>query len=147
MADTDITTEQMMAFGRQVLEQQPFSQLLGTQLVQVSLGHCTLRLPLRPELSQQYGFAHGGVVSYMADNTLTFAGASVLQQLVVTAEFKINYLRPAQGLALVARAEAVQHGRTQAVCRCEIWAEQADGSEKLCAIALGTIAVHQERAS
>ena len=58
---------------------------------------------------------------------------------VVTAEFKINYLRPAVGERLIARAEAVYTGKTQSVCRCDVFALK-DGEEKLCAVAQGTIA-------
>ncbi|MCF8106759.1 MAG: PaaI family thioesterase [Desulfohalobiaceae bacterium] len=70
---------------------------------------------------------------------MTFAGGSVLGPEVVTSEFKVNYLRPAQGTDILVRAEVVSSGRTQAVCRCEIFAV-SDGKEALCAIALGTIA-------
>ena len=56
-----------------------------------------------------------------------------------TSELKVNYLRPARGDWLVARAETLHCGRTQAVCRCEVYAV-ADGVEKLCAAAQGTIA-------
>jgi uncharacterized protein (TIGR00369 family) len=62
-----------------------------------------------------------------------------MQVPVVTSEFKINYLRPAVGERLLARAEAVHHGKSQAVCRCEVFAVQG-GQEKLCAVAQGTIA-------
>ena len=58
---------------------------------------------------------------------------------VVTSEYKINYLRPAIGERLVARAHADHVGKTQAVCRCEVFVLR-EGVEKLCAIAQGTIA-------
>lgn len=130
-----------MAFGRQILASQPFSQLLGTELTALTgQGQCELRLPLRNELMQQYGFAHGGVVSYMADNALTYAGALALQVLVITSEFKINYVRPAVGEMLIARSSCIHAGRTQAVTRCDVFAVK-DGVEKLCATAQGTINV------
>ena len=125
--------------GRQVLAQQPFSLFLGADITAFEAGRAVLELPLRPELLQQNGFAHGGVLSYLADNALTFAGGSVLGVSVVTSEFKINYLRPAVGELLIARAQAVHHGRAQAVCRCDVFVVQA-GTEKLCAVAQGTIA-------
>ena len=58
---------------------------------------------------------------------------------VVTSEFKINYLRPARGETLVARAEVVHCGRTQAVCRYDIFSSDG-GAERLCATAQGTVA-------
>jgi len=135
------TPEAVLAFGRQILASQPFSQLLGAELTQLTAeGACELRLPLRPALTQQYGFAHGGVVSYMADNALTYAGAVALRVPVITSEFKINYLRPAVGEGLIARSSCIHAGRSQAVTRCDVFAVK-DGVEKLCATAQGTINV------
>ena len=101
-------------------------------------------LTLRTELLQQNGFAHGGVVSYLADNALTYAGGSALGLSVVTSEFKINYVRPAIGERLIARAEAVALSRSQVVCRCDVLAWRG-GEEKLCAVAQGTIVRLVER--
>ncbi|ABM33446.1 PaaI family thioesterase [Paracidovorax citrulli] len=138
-AATPRSESEWLAYGRDVLARQPFSQLLGAELAAFSPSRCELRLPVTPQLLQQHGFVHGGVVSYLADNALTYAGGAALQVPVVTSELKINYLRPARGEWLVARAETLHSGRTQAVCRCEVYAV-ADGVEKLCAAAQGTIA-------
>jgi uncharacterized protein (TIGR00369 family) len=127
-----------LELGRQVLHAQPFSVLLGTELTVLTPGHVELQLPLRADLLQQNGFAHGGVVSYLADNALTYAGGTAMRVPVVTSEFKINYVRPAQGERLVARAHAASVGRAQSVCCCEIFAVRG-GGEKLCALAQGTI--------
>jgi uncharacterized protein (TIGR00369 family) len=127
-----------LQLGREVLAKQPFSVLLGTELEALRPGHCTLALPMTAQLHQQNGFAHGGVLSYLADNALTYAGGTALRVPVVTSEFKINYLRPALGERLVARAEAVHVSKTQAVCRCEVFVLNA-GEERLCALAQGTI--------
>ena len=129
----------MLGPGRRILASQPFSVLLGAELLRLADGRAELRIPIRGELKQQHGFVHGGVISYAADNALTFAGGSVLGADVVTSEFKINYLRPAQGDSLVARAAAIHCGRTQAVCRCDIFASEK-GADRLCATAQGTIA-------
>lgn len=130
----------MLDMGRQVLATQGFSRLLGTELTAYGPKGAELRLPLRDELRQQNGFAHGGVISYLADNALTFAGGSALGIAVLTAEYKINYLRPGVGVALVARAQVVYAGKTTATCRCDVFSVLDDGTEKLCATAQGTIA-------
>ncbi len=135
----DPSADAVLAQGRAVLAEQPFSVLLGTQLYALSPGAVELHLPLTEKLCQQHGFAHGGVVSYMADNALTYAGGTAMQVPVVTSEFKINYLRPALGERLIARARAVHVGQSQSVCSCEVFAVK-DGTEKLCALAQGTIA-------
>ena len=134
----DVSPEQFLAMGREVLAKQAFSQLLGAELVALSPGKVELALALTDQLKQQDGFAHGGVVSYLADNALTYAGGTALLAPVLTAEFKINYVRPGTGQRLIARAQADAVGKSQAVCRCEVFAV-VDGVEKLCALAQGTI--------
>ena len=133
-----VSPEVFLAMGREVLARQPFSQLLGAELAALEPGRCELQVSITAQLKQQNGFAHGGVVSYLADNALTYAGGTALRVPVVTAEFKINYVRPAVGERLVARAQAVHVGKTQAVCRCDVFVV-AGAEEKLCAIAQGTI--------
>ena len=103
----------------------------------MSSGQATLELPLRDDLKQQYGFAHGGVLAYLADNALTYAAGTVMPD-VLTLEMKVNYMRPGVGERLVARAEVLSHGKRQAVCHCKVFAV-ADGVEKLVAAAQGTI--------
>lgn len=135
--------DNLLEWGRRVLAEQPFSRLLGAELVSYTPGNAELRIPIREELRQQFGFVHGGVVSYAADNALTYAGGSVLGPNVVTAEYKINYVRPALGETLLARATVVHSGKTQAVCRCDVYVV-GDGGERLCATAQGTITKRSE---
>jgi uncharacterized protein (TIGR00369 family) len=130
--------EDLLHWGRQALASQPFSVLLGAELLSFSPGSVELRVPIKTEFLQQYGFLHGGVLSYAADNALTYAGASRMQAQVVTSELKINYLRPAVGDFILARASALHVGRQQAVCRCDIFVSNG-GKESLCAVAQGTI--------
>ena len=131
--------EDMLTWGRQVLASQPFSVLLGAELLAFCEGSVELKVPLRTDLKQQHGFVHGGVISYAADNALTYAGGSVLGPNVVTSEFKINYVRPAMGEFIVARASVIHAGKNQAVCRCDVYVSNSS-SESLCATAQGTIA-------
>ena len=137
----------MIEDARSVLDAQPFSQLVQAELTRYTSEGVELRLPVAQKIQQQHGFVHGGVVSYLADNALTFAGGAALGPAVVTSEYKINYVRPAMGLQLVARASVVHAGRTQAVCRCDVYAVDAAGVEKLCAIAQGTISLMGNRKS
>jgi uncharacterized protein (TIGR00369 family) len=128
----------MLKLGQTVLDSQPFSRLLGTTIQSFSPQGVTLELILRADMLQQNGFAHGGIVSYLIDNALTFAGGSVLGANVLTSEYKINYVRPAQGERLQARATVLHSGKRQAVVRCDAFVITAS-TEKICATALGTI--------
>lgn len=133
-----VDADAFLAMGREVLAKQPFSILMGAQLNALAPGRCELQVAVGEHLKQQNGFVHGGVLSYLADNALTYAGGTALSVPVVTSEFKINYVRPAVGDRLVARAQAEYVGKLQAVCRCDVFAVTAQG-EKLCAMAQGTI--------
>jgi uncharacterized protein (TIGR00369 family) len=130
--------EDLFTLGKEVLASQPFSVLIGAELLSFSQGYAELKIPIRSELKQQHGFVHGGVISYAVDNALTFAGGSVLGTSVTTSEFKINYLRPAIGDFLFARATVINAGKSQAVCRCDVFVSK-DGKESLCATSQGTI--------
>ncbi|MFD5023760.1 PaaI family thioesterase [Streptomyces sp. NPDC058373] len=83
-----------------------------------------MRLRDRRELRHQHGFLHGGVLSHLADNALTFAGGLALGGDALTAEYKINYARPAVGDTVIARAEAVVIPTRQAICRCSLYVLQ-----------------------
>lgn len=130
--------DDLQAFARKVFESQPFSQFIGARLSSSGPGNAELSIPIVDHLKQQHGFVHGGVISYLADNSITFAGGLALGGNALTSEFKINYLKPAVGSHLVARAQAKSVGKRQAVCQCEVYAVK-DGEEKLCAIAQGTV--------
>lgn len=124
--------------GQSILKAQPFSAYIGAQLVSFAPGTAVLTLDIRPELLQHHGFVHGGVVSYLVDNALAFAGGSVLGENVVTAEYKVSFLRPAKGEQLIARAAVEASGARLATVRCDVVAMQG-GKESRCAIGLGTI--------
>ncbi len=93
-----------LAAARRLLDAQPFSRLLGARLTDFGDGGATLEIDIREDLHQQNGFLHGGVLAYAADNALTFAAGAVLGPAVLTGGFSVQYLRPATGRALRARA-------------------------------------------
>lgn len=132
--------------GQQALAAQAFSTLLNVRLQALVPGEAELQMPVSGDLLQQHGFVHGGALAYLADNALTFAGGSVLGDCV-TSEFKINYLKPAVGSGtLIAAATVAGSGRSQAVCRCDLFLASAT-HRTLVAVAQGTIRkVERERA-
>lgn len=130
----------LLAWGRAILADQPFSMLIGTRLTRLEIDAAELELPVADAVKQQFGFVHGGVISYLADNALGFACGARFKGQVLSSEFKINFTRPAIGETLVARAKLVDASRRQAVARCEVYAIK-DGAEALCAAAQGTVVV------
>lgn len=130
--------DDIQKFAQQVFASQPFSQFIGAALTAAGPDGAELTLAIGAQHRQQHGFVHGGVISYLADNAITFAGGLALGGNALTAEFKINYLRPGIGTQLIARAKARSAGKRQAVCQCEVYAVDG-GAEKLCALAQGTV--------
>ncbi|MFE6281669.1 PaaI family thioesterase [Streptomyces sp. NPDC057877] len=127
--------------ARKVLAAQPFSDLIRARLVAFGGGEAVLELDIRDELRQQYGFLHGGVLGYAADNTLTFAAGTVAGARLITAGYTIDYLKPADGVLLRAHGRVVRAGRTRVVSRCDLSTVAEDGTETLCAVAQGSVAV------
>lgn len=124
--------------ARKALEAQPFSRLVGARLVAFGDGEAALEVDIREELHQQNGFVHGGVLAYAADNALTFAAGTALGPAVLTSGFSIQYVRPAAGRTLIARARVVHAGRRQATVRCDLLTVEGE-RESLCAVAQGTV--------
>jgi acyl-coenzyme A thioesterase PaaI-like protein len=53
-------------------------------LTEFSVERVEIIVPITEQVNQQYGTVHGGVISYAADNALTFAGGSVLGPAVAS---------------------------------------------------------------
>lgn len=118
-----------------------FIRHIGMTLEDCGPGWCRTRLPVEERHWQQDGFVHAGVQGTMADHTAGCAGLTLVQpgQTVLTIEFKLNLLRPAQGEALLCRAEVLRPGRSVIVA--ESWVEAVKGGQsRLCAKATVTLA-------
>jgi uncharacterized protein (TIGR00369 family) len=113
---------------------------LGAVLEAVGPGRVAIRLPYRPELSQQHGFFHGGIVATIGDSAGGYAAYSMMpaDASILTVEYKINLVAPAKGEALVARGRVVKPGRTLTVCTVEVFAAEG-GRESLCAVMQQTL--------
>jgi uncharacterized protein (TIGR00369 family) len=113
---------------------------LGATLQGVAPGRVEIAVPFRPELSQQHGFFHAGVVATIADSAGGFAGFTLFpaEAGVLTVEFKINLLAAADGERLVAVGEVIRSGRTLTVCRFDAYVEKA-GNGTHCATGTQTL--------
>lgn len=113
---------------------------LGANLTSIEPGRCEIRVGYRPELSQQHGFFHGGVVGTIADSAAGYAGYSLMPQgsSVLTVEYKLNFMSPAHGEHLIATGQVVKPGRTLVVARADVVVLK-DGREVPCATLLQTL--------
>ena len=120
--------------------QQSFMQTLGAVMTVIEPGRCEIRVPFRPELSQQDGYFHAGVSGAIADSASGYAAYSLTppDTNVLTVEYKLNLVAPALGELVIARADVLRAGRTLTVCRADVHVVR-DGAETICATSLSTI--------
>ena len=113
---------------------------LGATLERVEPGRVEIRMPFRPQLSQQHGFFHAGMISTIADSAGGYAGFTLFpaDAGVLTVEFKINLLAAADGELAIATGEVIRSGRTLTVCRLEAYVEKA-GRRTHCATGMQTL--------
>ena len=114
--------------------------LIGAELADVWPGGCEIRLPYRPELSQQVGYFHAGVTSTVVDSAAGYAGFSLMapNTEVLSVEFKINLLAPADGELLIATGEVVKPGKNLVITRGDAWVVK-NGKTTHCAMMQQTL--------
>jgi uncharacterized protein (TIGR00369 family) len=120
--------------------------LIGAHLVDVAPGYCAIALVPRAEVAQQHGYVHAGILSALVDTAGGYAGYTLFPEdsSVLTVEYKLNLLAPAEGERIVAEGFVVRPGRTLAITRGEIHAERG-GNRSLVAIMQQTLMVMHGR--
>ena len=115
--------------------------LIGAELSRVEPGVVEITLPYRPDLAQQHGYLHAGIVTTIADSACGYAAYSLMptNSEVLSVEFKVNLLRPAQGELFLAIAEVVKSGKTLTVVRADVFGVDNEGRRQLVATMLGTM--------
>lgn len=133
---------------RRQFDRQCFMHLLGARLDGVTDGEVTLSLDARPELGQQHGFVHAGAVTTLLDTACGFAALTRMEPGtgVLTAEFKVNLLRPAAGEVVLATGRVLQAGRTLVVCEGRATVRRAGEDDRLIAVMTATMACVRGRA-
>ena len=125
---------------RASFERQNAMHLIQASLPVVEQGRTKIHLPHWQGVEQQHGFVHGGVVGMIADSAAGYAAMTMVpaSASVLTVEFKMNLMAPADGEKLIARGEVLRSGRTLIVTKAEVFAVK-DGKESLCALMQQTI--------
>ena len=117
---------------------------LGAQITHLAAGAVDIGFDWAPGLTQQHGFIHAGMLSAALDSACGYAGFSLMPEDagVLTIEFKINLLAPAQGQRFRCEGRVIKPGRTIVVAEGRAYAID-HGQEKLCATMQCTLmAVH-----
>ena len=120
---------------------------LGATLEVADAGRVVIVLAHKPELTQQHGFLHAGIVATALDSACGYAAFSLMpaEAAVLTIEFKVNLLAPARGPWLRCEGIVVKAGRTISVVEGRAWQHQAGGPESLCATMTATVMTVQGR--
>ena len=131
---------------RESFARQRFMALIGAELSAVEEGRVEIELPASPQLTQQHGFLHAGVVAAATDSACGYAALSLMpaDAAVLTVEYKVNLLAPAEGERLVARGRVVRSGRTIYVCAGDAFMA-ARGEERHVATMTATVMCVQGR--
>jgi uncharacterized protein (TIGR00369 family) len=133
--DPDYATRILASFERQGI-----MRLIGARMTRVEPGHVEIELPYREDLTQQHGYFHAGVTSTIADSAGGYAGFTLFpaDSSVLTVEYKMNLVSPAEGEKLVAVGRVKRSGRSLTVCELEVLAVK-NGAARSCAYGLQTL--------
>lgn len=101
---------------------------LGAQLVSVADGEVQIALPFSKQFSQQHGYIHAGAITSVVDSACGYAALTKAPSghEVLTAEFKVNFMRPAIGDRFLAIGRVQSAGKLLAVCTGEVRAFSGD---------------------
>lgn len=115
---------------------------IGAELGRVEPGYCEIKLPFQAALTQQHGYFHGGVTTTIADSACGYAGFTLMpaDATVLTIEYKVNFLAPADGELLYARGHVVKPGRSIIVCQSEVTVTKGE-RQRVCACMTETMMV------
>lgn len=121
------------AAARRAFEEAPFIKHLGVTLTQLAEGRCEMQLAVRAEHTQQDGFVHAGVIATIADHAAGIAGVTMIaaDELVLSAEFKINLIKPATGPALLACGEVLRAGRRLVIAEASVYSGEASALDSV----------------
>lgn len=108
----------------------PFVVDLGIIPTVIEPGICESEMPVTRKHLQHNGFIHGGVQGTLADYTGAAAAATVIEpdQMVLTAEFKINFLRAGKGDKLICKSTILKPGNALTVVESEVFSHIEDNT-------------------
>jgi uncharacterized protein (TIGR00369 family) len=119
---------------------------LGAELVYAAPGEVHIALRPRPELSQQHGYMHAGVLASVMDSACGYAAFTVApsESEVLTVEFKVNFLRPAVADRFLAIGKVIRAGKFLTVCQCDVIGERGEHRDSMALMQATIINIKRE---
>jgi len=113
----------------------PFLKLLGVRCLSAEMGKGEILLALKPEHTNTWDVAHGGVLLTLMDVAMAVAARSgdPGDRSVVTVEMKNNFMQATNGVLRV-KADTVRRTATMAFCEAKLYNDQGE----ICCMATGT---------
>ena len=101
---------------------QSVMKTINASISNVEPGRVSIKLTNNPNISQQHGFVHAGIISTVIDSACGYAARSLMPENseVLTIEFKVNFLAPAKGDFFIAKGAVKKAGKTITVTEGEL---------------------------
>ena len=125
---------------RDSFARQTMMATLGADLVELGAGTARIDAPILDTSLQQHGYGHAALTFAIGDSAAGYAALTTMGDSaeVLTAEMKINLLRPCAGDRLIARGRVIKPGKRLVVVQASVHAV-TDGIEKEIALLQGTM--------
>jgi uncharacterized protein (TIGR00369 family) len=117
----------------------PFVEMLGFELLRFEPGVAEIAVPLRDELTNSWGVAHGGVTMTLLDVVMAHAARTPSAEGVeetsgiVTIEMKTSFMQPCRG-QLTGKGRLMHRTKSMAFTEGTVY----DAGGRACAHATGT---------
>lgn len=112
-------SEEIITRIRERIVRGPFGVHMDFIVEEIAPDTCTLRLPIREEITNAGGIVHGGATASLVDTTAVAAAWATERATPeahgATVGFTINYLAPGRDSDLIAQASIVHRGGTLSV--------------------------------
>jgi uncharacterized protein (TIGR00369 family) len=119
---------------------QKFMGLINARLFKIEPGFCEIHIPYDSTITQQNSYFHARIIGTIADNAAGYAAFSLMDKnsSILTVEFKLNLISPADGELLIGKSNVLKYGKTLTICRSDVFVVK-DGVEKFCAASQSTL--------
>lgn len=117
---SEIAAKIRASFARQAL-----MTTFGAEILSLAPGQVTVTAPITDQVSQQHGATHAGLTFALGDTAAGYAALTLIEgdRDVMTAEMKINLLRPGTGDRLIAEGRVLKPGRRLIVVQADVFSE------------------------
>ena len=110
---------------RESFDKQGLMQTMNARLVEAEKGQAKITCEFSEALTQQHGFFHAGVLTSLVDSACGYAALTLMppDKEVLTVEFKVNFLNPANTAKIIATGTVLQSGKNLTICEGHVFDE------------------------